>query len=398
MHYTRLHPNDGKRNKTKCKYYKNGKCSFGFTSKKNRKASYALQIKYVDGVKICKSATYCSGYVETQKKKPPVKTITQHEKNKKNILNKGEEMALNVSRGDKVEHKEHGVGVITGIDVYVKFPFSTDERKYLFPEEFKEFFSVEEINEKLSLSVGTEITAKNNNKMKGVVSKIYLNIAFEHKTASYNYPQCFNDGFMKIVDKTTPILKPKQTFTATPPEPAIRPATIQSPAANNTLPQNPDVINVGQRFYCNTNAELLNTLLNKNYNGWFKACIANYNNDAIIWFPEINGKLHNGWKNYWSNGNIIEYYQGKGPHDFDYRLRYVFEKVHENFNTYFIYRGIFTLDENNSSISTKESIYVSQKIGSDTSYSELRKQDFSSWAKTGNFPLWWKNNTTERNN
>ena len=66
---------------------------------------------------------------------------------------------------------------------------------------------------------------------------------------------------------------------------------------------------VGETYRAQTNAELLNQLLGKNYKQWYKSTYQ-LNVDTMIWMAHFDNKLRAGWCNQFKDGKIIEEFHG----------------------------------------------------------------------------------------
>lgn len=109
----------------------------------------------------------------------------------------------------------------------------------------------------------------------------------------------------------------------------------------------------GQVIRARTNAELLNTLLGTHYKQWMKS-VYKYGNDAYIWMVKFDDKLRAGWRNRFSNGDIIEELVDRSVtewnriplEDMDKMRRYVFERR----EGYYIFHGIYVIDLTRSNL------------------------------------------------
>ena len=103
----------------------------------------------------------------------------------------------------------------------------------------------------------------------------------------------------------------------------------------------------GEIIYAKTNAELLNGLLGKNYKAWMRAGYL-LGVGEMLWMPRLDGVVRAGWKNFMSNGKIIEEYVGGHPYPsniydgLNIKRRGVFEKC--DWGIYFIFRGVFEIE------------------------------------------------------
>jgi len=112
-------------------------------------------------------------------------------------------------------------------------------------------------------------------------------------------------------------------------------------------------ISKGDIFYKKTNAELLNYLLNKNYNAWMKTYYL-LTDTSFLWMAHIDSKVRNSWKNEIIGDKLIETYVGDEnnlPSNFNIAFKYKTRLVFEKLDSCFIFRGVYKMS-NKSSDST----------------------------------------------
>lgn len=104
----------------------------------------------------------------------------------------------------------------------------------------------------------------------------------------------------------------------------------------------------GEYIYADTNAELLNQLLDTHYKAWMRSYIP-LGVGEMLWMPRLDGAVRAGWKNMMLNGKIVEVYVGGRPYPsninvgIEVRKRVVFEKFDDG--GYFIFRGVFEIEQ-----------------------------------------------------
>ena len=109
----------------------------------------------------------------------------------------------------------------------------------------------------------------------------------------------------------------------------------------------------GATFHFQRNYELLNELLNKNYRAWMRSTY-HLSDEEFIWMIAIDGKERNCWINSWKGEKIVEQYVGGRPEPsnlyegFNDKQRLVFEKCNNGHELYFVFRGIFQMEEGSS--------------------------------------------------
>ena len=112
---------------------------------------------------------------------------------------------------------------------------------------------------------------------------------------------------------------------------------------------------VGDCFYARTHAEFLNRTFGTNYKAWMKS-VWTYDADTIVWIVRFDGKIRDGWKNYFVSGNRIyeenlyrrEIFYGKSMRFFLTQDRIVIEIDDSSSDRKYVFRGVFRYDKNNS--------------------------------------------------
>ena len=90
-------------------------------------------------------------------------------------------------------------------------------------------------------------------------------------------------------------------------------------------------------------------MLGTHYRGWMKASY-HLNDNEFIWMVAIDGEVHYGWRDSWQDGKIIERYVGHAEPSNLYEgikteRRLVFEKCDNGRGKYFVFRGVYQLEE-----------------------------------------------------
>lgn len=116
---------------------------------------------------------------------------------------------------------------------------------------------------------------------------------------------------------------------------------------------------IGEITYAKSHAEFLNKKFGTNYEGWMKCCY-NINHEYEVWMIRFDGKLRDGWKNFY-NGDIIKdenidynrkTWSGKILPKTLYHKKLVFEIVENKRYGYtermYVFRGVYEYQKNES--------------------------------------------------
>ena len=124
---------------------------------------------------------------------------------------------------------------------------------------------------------------------------------------------------------------------------------------------------VGEIVYARTNADLLNEVLGTNYKAWMKSSIMLPDNKRL-WMIELGNFVTTaGWKNTLLGGTKLSEIHVGGDYTFDSHntywgarqsgkswgpeIRVVFDIVKGSYSRKYIFRGVFRLNREESSIS-----------------------------------------------
>ncbi len=110
-------------------------------------------------------------------------------------------------------------------------------------------------------------------------------------------------------------------------------------------------MNLNETFYANSHAEFLNKVFGTNYKAWMK-CVYPLNDDYEVWMIRFDGKVKDGWKNYYQ-GDIIKDVNCENKHYWDgmpvshysrfMRKKLVFEIIEMGYykERMYVFRGVY---------------------------------------------------------
>ena len=126
-----------------------------------------------------------------------------------------------------------------------------------------------------------------------------------------------------------------------------------------TKPKTNLTVEEKQSFNCDTHAELLNTLLNLNMNGWMRASYI-LDSATAIWLVSLDNTARQGWKNRRQGDFIYEHYiYSPIPVDpLNHRNRLLFSIHNSGYQRYYVFEGVY------KQIKIENNTRIYQKISS----------------------------------